>query len=89
MAEFRNLANFTEVRNAENFSVSDNVKRLKLEPRGDGIYPIIVNSTDIPLSGLLLFDGDRVWVKVPGNGSAKLPTYDYKELKLVDEQVTV
>ena len=78
-----------EFRYVENFSVSDNVERLKFELRGDGIYPIIVNKTGAPLSGLLLIDGQRVWVEVPGNGSAKLPTYDYKEIKLVDEKVSV
>jgi len=89
MAEFRNMENFVELKNAENFSVSNSVKRLELKPRGNGIYPIIVNKTGVPLSALLLIDGERVWVKVPGNGSAKLPRHDYKELKLVDEQVTV
>ena len=75
--------------NVENFSVADSVKRLKFKLRGDGIYPIIVNKTGIPLSGLLLIDGQRFWVKVPGNGSAKLPTYDYVKIELVDEHVTV
>ena len=78
-----------EFRNVENFSVSSNVKRLEFERRGDGIYPIIVNRTEIPLSALLLIDGQRVWVKVPANGSAKLPTYDYTEIKLIDEVVSL
>lgn len=78
-----------EFQNVENYSVADSVKRLKFERRGDGIYPIIVNKTGVPLSGLVLIDGQRFWVKVPSNGSAKLPTYDYTKIELVDEQVTV
>ena len=78
-----------EFRDVENFSVADSVKRLKFERRGDGIYPIIVNKTEIPLSGLLLIDGQRFWVKVPGNGSVKLPAYDYEKIVLVDEHVTI
>jgi hypothetical protein len=73
--------------NAGNFSVSGNVTRLEFFPQGDGIFPLIINKTGLNLEGLLLIDGQRVWVKVPRNGSAKLPRYDYEKIELVDEKV--
>lgn len=74
-------------RNAGNFSVSGNVKRLEFFPRGEGIYPIIVNRTALNMEGLLLIDGERMWVKVPRFGSTKLPRYDYQKIELVDEKI--
>lgn len=74
-------------RNPRNFSVSGNVKHLKFLPQGDGIYPVIVNKTTLHMEGLLLIDGQRVWVEVPRDGIAKLPRYDYEKLELVDEKI--
>ena len=77
----------TANRNAGNFSVSGNVKRLEFFPQGDGIFPLIVNKTGLNMEGLLLIDGQRVWVKVRKNGSTKLPRYDYVKIELVDEKI--
>ena len=74
-------------RNPGNFSVSRNVKQLEFFPQGDGIYPVIVNKTGLHMEGLLLIDGQRVWVEVPRDGIAKLPCYDYEKIELVDEKI--
>ena len=74
-------------RNADNFSVSGNVRRLEFYVHGDGFYPVIVNRTALNMEGLLLIDGQSVWVKVPIFGSAKLPRHDYEKIELVDEKI--
>ena len=74
-------------RNPGIFSVSGNVKHLEFFPQGDGIYPVIVNKTALHMEGLLLIDGQRVWVEVPRGGIAKLPRDDYEKIALVDERI--
>jgi len=73
--------------NSGNFSVSGNVKQLEFFPQGDGIYPVIVNKTELNMEALLLIDGQRMWVKVPRKSHAKLPRYDYNKIELVDEKI--
>ena len=75
-------------RNPGNFSVSGNVKHLEFfSLHGDGVYPVIVNKTALHMEGLLLIDGQRVWVEIPRGGIAKLPRNDYEKIALVDERI--
>jgi hypothetical protein len=62
------------------------VQCLQFVPNGDGIYPVIVNKCQDCMDGMLVIDGNVQWVRVPGYGTAKLPTHNYRRIDLVAEK---